>query len=171
MKILLGIFLLLATYYVILFLFVFKGNGQLIFFFRKKQKKDVVDSIPIESLNQPDVVGKSKGHASQTVETPILELEMEVEYIEEFQQQEDLDEETMELEEQGFSDYSSGITFEELQKVMDAVQSEHIPEETEPEAGEIISNLVQTDMFELLLQFSDGNKRVNDLLKKHVDRF
>jgi hypothetical protein len=101
-----------------------------------------------------------------------MDIDIESEY--QTDEEPDLNEEAEELAEQyeGNLSYAQGVDLSAIDGTMKTISDRHPTEEQQANAGEVLSQLQGTDMFEQMASGSDANAvKVKSLLAFHIARF
>lgn len=157
------IFVLLVLYY-----------GIVIFRFRKKKSQTAKPTQTI-SRRAKNIIGKStytgitfasSNQGFKEANQQPLQVDFEIEYDED-ENLLDLEVEEMELLTQFASQTAQGLSFEEMSQAVEAIQQSDISDESERKAVQTITQMQQTDLFELMIkQIDGGRERVAEMLSR-----
>ena len=157
------IFVLLVLYY-----------GIVIFRFKKKQKQKAKPTQTI-SRRAKSIIGKStytgiisasSNQGFKEANQQPLQVDFEMEYDED-ENLLGLEVEEMELLTQFDSQTAQGLSFEEMSQAVDAIQQNDVSDESERKAIQTITQMQQTDLFELMIkQIDGGRERVAEMLSR-----
>lgn len=157
------IFVLLVLYY-----------GIVIFRFRKK-KRQIAKPTQTISRRAKNIIGKStytgitlasSNQGFKEANQQPLQVDFEMEYDED-ENLLGLEAEEMELLTQFDSQTAQGLSFEEMSQAVEAIQQSDINEESERKAVQTITQMQQTDLFELMIkQIDGGRERVAEMLSR-----
>ncbi len=157
------IFVLLVLYY-----------GIVIFRFRKK-KRQIAKPTQTISRRAKSIIGKStytgiisasSNQGFKEANQQPLQVVFEMEYDED-ENLLDLEVEEMELLTQFDSQTAQGLSFEEMSQAVEAIQQNDISDESERKAVQTITQMQQTDLFELMIkQIDGGRQRVAEMLTR-----
>lgn len=157
------IFVLLVLYY-----------GIVIFRFRKKKSQTAKPNQNI-SRRAKSIIGKStytgitfasSNQGFKEANQQPLQVDFEIEYDED-ENLLDLEVEEMELLTQFASQTAQGLSFEEMSQAVEAIQQSDISDESERKAVQTITQMQQTDLFELMIkQIDGGRERVAEMLSR-----
>ncbi len=157
------IFVLLVLYY-----------GIVIFRFKKKQKQEAKPTQTI-SRRAKSIIGKStytgiisasSNQGFKEASQQPLQVDFEMEYDED-EDLLDLEAEEMELLTQFDSQTAQGLSFEEMSQAVEAIQQNDVSDESERKAVQTITQMQQTNLFELMIkQIDGGRQRVAEMLTR-----
>ena len=157
------IFVLLVLYY-----------GIVIFRFKKKQKQEAKPTQTI-SRRAKSIIGKStytgiisasSNQGFKEANQQPLQVDFEMEYDED-ENILGLEAEEMELLTQFDSQTAQGLSFEEMSQAVDAIQQNDVSDESERKAVQTITQMQQTDLFDLMIkQIDGGRQRVAEMLSR-----
>ena len=140
--------------------------------FRKKQKQT---DLPTQCISgkAKNIMGKStyivttlnsKDQDDTENNFQPLEVDFDMEYDEDLI---DLEAEEMTILAQYDSQSAQGLSFEEMSQAVDAIRQTDINEESERQAVQTITQMQQTDLFELMIeQIEGGRQRVAEMLNR-----
>lgn len=157
------IFVLLVLYY-----------GIVIFRFRKK-KRQIAKPTQTISRRAKNIIGKStytgitlasSNQGFKEANQQPLQVDFEMEYDED-ENLLGLEAEEMELLTQFDSQTAQGLSFEEMSQAVEAIQQSDISDESERKAIQTITQMQQTNLFELMIkQIDGGRQRVAEMLTR-----
>lgn len=157
------IFVLLVLYY-----------GIVIFRFRKK-KSQIAKPTQTISRRAKSIIGKStytgiisasSNQGFKEANQRPLQVDFEMEYGED-ENLLGLEAEEMELLTQFDSQTAQGLSFEEMSQAVDAIQQNDVSDESERKAVQTITQMQQSDLFELMIkQIDGGRERVAEMLSR-----
>jgi len=126
-----------------------------------KRAKSIIGKSTFTEIN---LVSSNQGFQETNQEPLQVDFEMEYDEDEDFL---DLETEEMELLTQFDSQTAQGLSFEEMSQAVDAIQQSNINDESERKAIQTITQMQQTDLFELMIkQIDGGRERVAEMLSR-----